>query len=229
MNNLDMQNLSRKTMNYIFENISVGMSLVDIRGLCETFMLNNGADSFWYYNVGAFVFSGAETVKSVSGKHYQTSNRVVQSNDIITIDLSPQNHHIWGDYSRTFIIEDGYVVNDITKIKNEEWKSGIIMEQFLHAQLEKVVTSDMTFEELYHIMNGIIKDNGFINLDFLGNLGHSIEQDKEKRIYIEEDNKTKLSEVVMFTFEPHISTYDSEYGYKREDIYYFENKRLVKL
>lgn len=229
MDNLDMQNLNRQTMTYISENISVGMSLIDIRKMCEMFMLKNGADSFWYYGVGAFVFSGDETVLSISGKHYQTSNRVIQSNDIITIDLSPQNNHIWGDYSRTIIIEDGYVVRNVEDIKNEEWKLGITMEQFLHAKLVEVATPNMTFEELYSIMNGIIKDKGFLNLDFLGNLGHSIVQDKENRIYIEEGNKTKLSEVEMFTFEPHISLNNSKYGYKREDIYYFHKNKLYKL
>ena len=33
----------------------------------------------------------------------------------------------------------------------------------------------------------------------------------------------------VFTFEPHISIPDSKYGYKREDIYYFEVGKLIKL
>ncbi len=31
--------------------------------------------------------------------------------------------------------------------------------------------------------------------------------------------ETIISDVEMFTFEPHISIPDSKYGYKREDIY----------
>lgn len=58
------------------------------------------------------------------------------------------------------------------------------------------------------------------NLDFAGNLGHSIVESKDDRIYIEKGNRRKLSEVKMFIFEPHISTPNSKYGYKREDIYY---------
>ena len=57
----------------------------------------------------------------------------------------------------------------------------------------------------------------------------SATENKDKRIYIEKGNKVKLSEVKMFTFEPHISTPNSKYGYKREDIYYFKNGKLVKL
>ena len=63
-----------------------------------------GADSFWYWDVGAYVFAGDETTLSVSGKEYTTSTRVIAENDIITIDLSPQNGDTWGDYARTIII-----------------------------------------------------------------------------------------------------------------------------
>lgn len=85
------------------------------------------------------------------------------------------------------------------------------------------------FEELYYFMNDLIVKKGFINLDFLGNLGHSIVKHKNDRIYTEKGNHKRLSDVEMFTFEPHISIPDSEYGYKREDIYYFENGKLIKL
>ena len=36
--------------------MKVGMFLLQIRNICEEFMLKNGANLFWYWNVGAFVF-----------------------------------------------------------------------------------------------------------------------------------------------------------------------------
>ena len=78
-------------------------------------------------------------------------------------------------------------------------------------------------------MNAFIVENGFINLDFLGNLGHSIVREKKDRIYIEKGNQHKLSDVAYFTFEPHISVAGSKYGYKKEDIYFFENEKLIAL
>ena len=190
------------------------MNLLDLRDLCERKMLELGADSFWYWDIGAFVFAGDETTVSVSGKKYVTSDRTIAENDIVTIDLSPQCENIWGDYARTIILENSVVV-DKREILNEEWRKGLQMET--------------TFEELYYHINEIILKAGFVNLDFMGNLGHSIVKNKNDRVYTEKGNTQRISEVKYFTFEPHISIPGSKYGYKKENIYYFQNGKPVEL
>lgn len=224
-----MQDLNRAAIKYAADMIKAGMNLQDIKALCENYLLENGADSFWYWDVGAFVFAGDETAVSVSGRDYMAADRTVQENDIITIDLSPQRNNIWGDYARTFVLENGVLCDETDRIKNDEWRRGLQMEGYLHRTLIDAAAPDMTFEELYYFMNDLIVKKGFLNLDFLGNLGHSIVKDKDDRIYIEKGNHKRLSDVGMFTFEPHISIPDSRYGYKREDIYYFDNGKLIKL
>lgn len=206
-----------------------GMNLYKIRSLCEEKMIALGADSFWYWDVGAFIFSGDETTISISGSAYSTSDKIIAKNDIITIDLSPQKANIWGDYARTIIIEDGSVISDISAIKNAQWRNGLQMEEALHNELQSFVTTDTTFEELYYYMNQYISDHGYVNLDFLGNLGHSIVKKKEDRIYIEKANTQKLSEVDFFTFEPHIGLPGSKYGYKMENIYFFKDSQLMEM
>ena len=171
-----IQMAAKQTIEYIKNTIKPGMNLLEIRKLCEEKLLELGADSFWYWDIGAFVFAGDETTVSVSGKQYVTSDRAIGNNDIITIDLSPKVANIWGDYARTIIVE-----------------------------------------------------NGFVNLDFMGNLGHSIVKIKGDRVYIEKGNMTKLSDVKYFTFEPHIAFPDSKYGYKKENIYYFDENGLMEL
>lgn len=225
----EVQEIAKKTIDYIKSEIKVGMSLIEVREKCEKKMLDLGADSFWYWDVGAFVFANDETTLSISGKSYNTADKEINSNDIITIDLSPQNLNIWGDYARTIIIEDGIVVNKIKDIKNDEWRKGLIMEEMLHQELFDYVTPNTSFEQLYFHMNDFIVSHGFINLDFLGNLGHSIVKNKADRIYIEKGNQCKLKEVNFFTFEPHIGIKNSVYGYKKENIYYFENDKLLEL
>jgi 8-oxo-dGTP pyrophosphatase MutT (NUDIX family) len=224
-----IQQTAKQTIAYIKKIIKPGMKLFDIRKLCEKKLMELGADSFWYWDVGAFVFAGDETTVSVSGKQYVTSDKIIENNDIITIDLSPQVGNIWGDYARTIIVENGKVVDDIELIQNKEWKSGLQMEEKLHTELFRFVTKETTFEELYYYMNEFIVENGFVNLDFMGNLGHSIVKVKSDRIYIEKENKAKLGAVNYFTFEPHIAFHDSKYGYKKENIYYFDGDVLVEL
>ena len=70
---------------------------------------------------------------------------------------------------------------------------------------------------------------GFINLDLMGNLGHSIVKNKNDRVYTEKGNTQMISDIKYFTFEPHISIPGSKYGYKKENIYYFENGKLLEL
>ena len=223
------QSIAKQTIEYIKKNIRPNQNLREIRELCEEKLLGLGADAFWYWDVGAFVFAGDETTVSVSGKQYVTSDKIIENNDIITIDLSPQVGNIWGDYARTIIVENGEVVDDIELIQNQEWKSGLQMEEKLHTELFRFVTKETTFEELYYHMNEFIVENGFVNLDFMGNLGHSIVKVKSDRIYIEKGNKAKLGAVNYFTFEPHIAFPDSKYGYKKENIYYFDETGLVEL
>lgn len=225
----EMQNLNRATIEYASMVIAPGMTLIELRELCEVYMLSHGADSFWYWDVGAFVFAGDKTAVSVSGREYKTDDHIIESNDIITIDLSPQNNYIWGDYARTLIIERGSIVKDIEQIQNNEWRDGLKMENYLHKAMLGFVDENTTFEELFYYINDQIKARGYVNLDFLGNLGHSIVKDKGQRIYIEKGNTEKLSAVEAFTFEPHISLSGSLYGFKRENIYAFYKGNIIEL
>lgn len=155
----EVQSIAKKTIEFIKEHIHPGMTLLEVRNICESKMLELGADSFWYGDVGAFVFAGDETTLSVSGKEYITSDRVISGNDIITIDLSPQNGDTWGDYARTVIIENDSVVES-DNVSSDEWKKGLQMEEYLHEEMCKFVTPETTFEELYYYINGIIEEKG---------------------------------------------------------------------
>lgn len=224
----EVQKIAKDTIAFACQHIKPGMLLTEVRQLCEKKMLELGADSFWYWDVGAFIFAGDETTISISGKRYRTSDRIIATDNIITIDLSPQNGDTWGDYARTIILQNGISVS-LSEITNEEWKSGLMMEDFLHQELFRFASPDTTFEELYYYMNALIESKGFINLDFSGNLGHSIVRRKDDRIYIEQGNHTRLGDVAYFTFEPHISKTNAKYGYKKENIYYFDNGKLTEL
>lgn len=224
-----VQAIAKETMKCLKSVIRPGMTLWEVRTFCEEKMLSLGADSFWYWDVGAFVFAGEETNLSISGRNYQTSTRCIGENDIVTVDLSPQVGDTWGDYARTIVIENGWVVDQIGRITNGEWREGFYMEERLHEELLRFAKPSTVFEELYFHMNTLIVENGFVNLDFAGNLGHSIVRRKEGRIYIEKGNLVRLEEAGLFTFEPHIGKSRSKYGYKKENIYFFDDGVLKEL
>ena len=49
----EVQEIAKKTIDYIKSEIKVGMSLIEVREKCENKMLDLGADSFWYYHGNA--------------------------------------------------------------------------------------------------------------------------------------------------------------------------------
>ena len=59
----EVQQIARDTIAYARKSIRPGMRLCDVRSMCEEKMMALGADSFWYWDVGAFVFSGDEQGK----------------------------------------------------------------------------------------------------------------------------------------------------------------------
>ena len=162
----EVQLIAKQTMSFIREQIKVGLKLPELRQIAESKMLSLGATSFWYWDVGAFIFSGKDTTRSISGKRYKTSKKLIGYNDIITIDLSPQVGNVWGDFARTIVIEDGVVIDDIRKIKNTDWREGLLMEEKLHELLLDFAKPKTTFEQLYYFINDYIHNSGYINVSY---------------------------------------------------------------
>lgn len=51
----EIQLIAKQTMDFIRKMIVPGMKLTQIRKMCEDKMLELGADSFWYWDIGAFI------------------------------------------------------------------------------------------------------------------------------------------------------------------------------
>ncbi len=229
--NLEAQNIARETMYELYDFIKPGVSEKDIEVFACRRMEEKGSNSWWYHGVGALVLLGSRSTVSTSGREYfaSTDNKV-QHNDVITIDLAPTVDLHWGDYARTIFVEDGAVVKNDIDVKTPEFYDGIAAEVYLHNFLLKTAKEDMKYEEIYYLANAEIEKLGFINLDFHKNLGHSVEIDQKDRVYLEKGVTKTFKEVGKpFTFEPHIKADGGNFGYKRENIYYFENGKLYCL
>ena len=93
--------------------------------------------------------------------------------------------------------------------------------------MRSFVKPSTTFRDLYKYANQQIRTLGFENLDFANNLGHSIVLNRDDRIYIEASNQKLLGCVSFFTFEPHIAKIGSPWGFKHEQIYFFNSDGLL--
>jgi Xaa-Pro aminopeptidase len=194
------------------------------RAIC--LLAERGISETWYYDCPAFVLLGSRSCLSISGRQYVPANEKVGAFNLITIDLSPVRDGIWGDCARSFAVEDGRC---ILTPRSPEFARGIAVENALHQSMQAFVTPSTTFAELFAFGNAEINRVGFENLDFLGNLGHSIASAREGRCYIESCNHLPLSAVPFFTFEPHIRQINGAWGFKHEDIYYFDSEQRLMM
>jgi Xaa-Pro aminopeptidase len=217
---LKVQNIVLRTLHEIASFIQIGTTEKMIANECTRLLEKAGIKDWWYHGIPAFVLVGKRSILSISGRDYIPSDTQVQMGDLVTIDLSPEIDGYWGDCARSYTV-DGAI--------DAELSEGIEAEKQLHRLMQSIATPKMTMHDLYVFMNEEIKKLGYQNLDFKGNLGHSIEKEINKRRYIEAGNTTALGELLLFTFEPHISKLNSKHGFKRENIYYFENDKLIPL
>ncbi|MCW7471826.1 M24 family metallopeptidase, partial [Leptospira kanakyensis] len=215
----EVQNIAKQTIEHIQLQTKEGMSEEDIKILAESFMLSNGIQRFWYYNVGAFVLAGNRSLLSISGKDYVPSKVKVKNGDIITIDLSPVLNNTWGDLARTFYIgkPNNEINEDLEFIKN------------LHKQFIEIYDQNSAISTIHKEIYNIILNNGFELLDFRKNFGHSIEEDINLRKWFDSNNNEKFSTLKFFTFEPHIKKKGSTYGIKHENIYYYDGSKLTEV
>ncbi|MEK6258555.1 MAG: M24 family metallopeptidase [Planctomycetota bacterium] len=188
-------------------------------------LADRGITETWYYECPALVLLGSRSCLSISGRRYSPSDELVGMTNLVTVDLSPQVNGIWGDCARSFFIEGGRCVSQPETL---EFQRGCEAQRALHAAMADFVRPDTTFDQLFCFANAKIVALGYENLDFLGNLGHSIATTLDERRYIEAGNTRRLDEVGLFTFEPHIRMIGGAWGIKHENVYHFGADGMVQ-
>ena len=223
---LHVQDIALRVLRDIVPFIKPGASECTVVDVCTQLLEQYGAKDCWYHDVPALVLVGERTTISVPGTDYQPSDVAIRSNDLVTIDLSPMVNNFWGDCARSYTVVSGSVR---PPEKNSPLYHGIHTERQLHALMQEIATPETSMHELHTLFNRSIETSGYKNLDFRGNLGHSIERHLDDRRYIEANDQTVLGDCNMFTFEPHICRTNDTWGFKMENIYYFENDRATPL
>jgi Xaa-Pro aminopeptidase len=177
-----------------------------------------GCPETWYYRCPALVLLGTRSCISVSGKAYQPSEELVGLSNLITIDLSPIHEQYWGDCARSFPVENGKVSRSPELL---EFKNGLHFLTQLHKKMLRLVRPETSLGQLFDWTNVCIRESGFVNLDYRNNVGHSIASCKEDRQFIEAKNPVRLGDVKFFSFEPFVRLKGGTWGFKHEDIFFF--------
>lgn len=199
------QDIAKQTMLELNREITVGMSERDIIVLAQKKMVDKGSDEWWYHGLPGLVLLGKHSAVSVGSKDINhTDEYRVAGNDIITIDIAPTYHKGWGDYARTLFMENSRMC-PLDQPEDPKHKEGLEAELHIHRYMVEHCDPDMTYEAVFEVLGAEIQKLGFRNLDFKGNLGHSIEIDQADRVYLEKGNRLTLRQVGKpFTLEPHI-------------------------
>ncbi len=221
-----MQSIAKSVLARLAASITPADSERSIASRATSLLASLGMEETWYHNCPALVLSGCRSCLSVSGREYQPSNEKVGMTNLVTVDLSPSSAGVWGDCARSFFVEGGQCV-DVPK--NPEFRRGADVQRELHESVRSFATPATTFQELFEFSNAQIRSLGFENLDFLGNVGHSIESSPGDRRYIQAGNGQQLGSVGLFTFEPHVRALGGSWGFKHENIYYFSGGQLQEL
>lgn len=222
-----VQRAAKQVLAEISDCISVRSTERSIASFATERLQELGYSEAWYYSCPALVLLGSRSCLSVSGREYQPSTETVGNTNLVTVDLSPCREWCWGDCARSFVVESGRVVR---APGGTEFQRGLAFVEELHHRVRDFVTPQTTFGGLFDFANQQIASEGFENLDFHGNVGHSIATALADREFIETGNCRPLATVQYFTFEPHIRETDGPWGFKHENIYYFNREgRLEEL
>lgn len=228
------QALAKRTMAYLKEIVREGMTEEEIVQLAERYMQDNahGNLTFWYHGKGALVLIGKRTVESVSGRSYVPSCVELERDDFLTVDLSPSVDGYWGDYARSLIVRNGKVCTGSFEGYPyvHELIDGMCTVQMHHKWIARTAKPEMTFGELYEFVNTrLILPKHYVNLDFRGNIGHTIEKRLEDRVFIVPGSSEKLADHPIFTIEPHIKQVRGTLGFKCEDVYCLQDGVFSRL
>jgi len=212
------QDAARAVMRELADSIGPDDTEQSIAARAVAALERQGIHDTWYHDCPALVLLGSRSCLSASGRDYRPALEAVGQTNLVTVDLSPSDQGHWGDCARSFPVEQGTVTSSP---RSPEFVAGISFLQRLHLDMCAFVRPQTSFQALAAWAARQIESAGFVNLDFRGNVGHSIARRRDERLYLEEGNDRALGEVDFFTFEPHVRAVGGQWGFKHEDIFFF--------
>jgi Xaa-Pro aminopeptidase len=227
---LKAQKIAIDCLEYLKTILRPGLSYDEIHQICYDRMKEKGADGFWTHDDPALILYGDLSCYSAhEGPASLFRNVSVKENDFITVDVAPMVNKGWGDLARSFVMEKGKII-PYEESENKEIRDGLNFELYLHNRFKSFVDENTTFGMLHDYVEKLLEDNDYINLDYHGNFGHTIETDPKDRVTIINDEDRIISEYNKpLTFEPHICKKNGSYGIKHENMYFFHEGKMIEV
>lgn len=201
--------IAAETINWIRNQPIIGKTEIEVAKLITIHMLELGASQNSFDPIVASGVNGAIP-------HHSPSNKIIQENELVTIDIG--------------CVYDGYC-SDITRTfstgKNINQKLIDIYNCVLEAQLNAIQNAklNMTGSDIDNICREIIKNSNFGQY-FTHSTGHGVGMEVHELPHISPNSSTLIKPYYVFTIEPGIYINDLG-GVRIEDtVYIDENNNL---
>lgn len=183
-----------KTLNYLQQNIQVGMSLQEIDTMGEAFIRKEGATPS-FKGLYGFPASVCTSINNIIIHGIPTDYRI-QEGDILGIDLGTKIDGYFGD---------GAVTMAIGKISEDDEKLIACAKDSLYYAISQI-KEGMRFKELSYILEQFILERGFVPLrEFCGHgIGTKPHEEPSIPNYVEGSAKSgpKIKNGMVFCIEP---------------------------
>ncbi|MBD3794618.1 MAG: type I methionyl aminopeptidase [Epsilonproteobacteria bacterium] len=183
-----------KTLNYLQQNIQVGMSLQEIDAMGEAFIRKEGATPS-FKGLYGFPASVCTSINNIIIHGIPTDYRI-QEGDILGIDLGTKIDGYFGD---------GAVTMAIGKISEDDEKLIACAKDSLYYAISQI-KEGMRFKELSYILEQFILERGFVPLrEFCGHgIGTKPHEEPSIPNYVEGSAKSgpKIKNGMVFCIEP---------------------------
>jgi len=185
-----------KTLKYLQENITVGMTLKEIDAMGEEFIRSQGAEPS-FKGLYGFPASVCTSLNEVCIHGVPTETKV-QEGDILGLDLGTKIDGYYGDAAVTI---------PIGKISKEDEELIACAKDALYYAIDNIRVG-MRFKELTHLLENFILDRGYVPLrDFCGHgIGKKPHEEPNIPNYLEGKPKQgpKIKNGMVFCLEPMI-------------------------
>ena len=183
-----------KTLQYLRENITVGMTLKEIDAMGEAFIREHGAEPS-FKGLYGFPASVCTSLNEVCIHGIPTDYRV-QEGDILGLDLGTKIDGYFGDAA---------ISMGIGKISKEDEDLIACSKDALYHAIDNIRVG-MRFKELSHVLETFIRDRGYVPLrDFCGHgIGKKPHEEPNIPNYVDGKPKQgpKIKNGMVFCLEP---------------------------